>query len=133
MKKGLKVLGITALVGAVAALVPYTVKKDRKTGETKAKALLWNADYTPKTETSDAKVDVGINLLPDLSNLLNRKKDEPASDEVEDILSEIEAAPDKVEAVLDEVKSAGDEIVTPAVETFVEEIANFTETTLTEE
>ena len=73
MKKGFKVLGITALIGAVAALIPYKVKKDEETGETKAKALLWEGSHTPATELHEREITV--NVRPDLS-VLKKKAEE---------------------------------------------------------
>ena len=73
MKAIWKVLGITSLAAAAAALVPYKVKKDEETGQTKAKALVWEGRHIPATEEHEREIIV--NVKPDLAPL-KQKVDE---------------------------------------------------------
>lgn len=59
MKLIWKVLGATAAVAAAAATVPFSVRKNKETGERTIEALLWNA----KTGTDDTGArTVSINI-----------------------------------------------------------------------
>lgn len=61
MKKGLKIFGAVAGVAALAALLPYSVKKDEELDETTASALLWKYTNRPDREVpGERKVTVDI-------------------------------------------------------------------------
>ncbi len=72
MKAIWKVLLGTA---AVAAVAPYSVKKDEETGEVQLKAAVWSAKYT-KSEDGPS---LSVRLLP----LLSKKEEECCCDEDE--------------------------------------------------
>ena len=57
MKTFWKVLGAAALA---AGLVPYRVKQDEETGETRYQALLWQATRTPQKEGEKDLLDINI-------------------------------------------------------------------------
>lgn len=61
MKKGWKILGAIAGAAALAALTPYSCKKDKETGSLSVKALLWNLTTTPD---ADGGSNISINILP---------------------------------------------------------------------
>ena len=58
MKKGWKIIGAVA---ALAALLPYSVKKDKEADETTVQALLWTYTNQPDRETPDRR-NISINI-----------------------------------------------------------------------
>ena len=58
MKKGWKIIGAVA---ALAALLPYSVKKDEEADETTVQALLWTYINQPNHETPDGR-NISINI-----------------------------------------------------------------------
>lgn len=61
---------VLAGAAALAAVTPYSVKKDEETGELKLKSATWSATYTPAMNGADKKVVV--NLLPDVAGLIKK-------------------------------------------------------------
>lgn len=116
MKKVWKVLAAAA---AVVALTPYKVDRDEETGETKVKALFWGAKYTPKTDESDAKIDVGLNLLPDIPGLLGQETEDMAGYDDHELIDETDLYDDSV--ILVEEALSSDTV--PIAETVVVEAA----------
>ncbi len=60
MKKGWKIVGAVA---ALAALLPYSVKKDTESDKLTVQALLWKYTNQPDHETSDRRnisIDIGF-------------------------------------------------------------------------
>ena len=108
MKAIWKVLGITSLAAAAAALVPYKVKKDEETGETKAKALLWEGSHTPGTE--DHEREIVVNVKPDLTPL-KQKVDEIK----EKVVSESEPVDIDVDLEIPVIDPASEAPETPEV------------------
>ena len=73
MKKGFKIFSAVAGLAALAALVPYSVKKDEEKDETTAYALLWKYTNKPNPEGNRTiSIDIGFH--------------NPAEEEIDDLL-----------------------------------------------
>lgn len=135
IKTVLKVLGAAAVV---AGLTPYKVKKDEKTGEIKAKALLWNGSYTPATEENEKNISVNValnipgkdaddeaHIYTDDVTVSYSGEEAPAAEEAAPAEEAAEAAANAVEAVEEKVDEAVK--VAEAAEEKVEEMVKAAE------
>ena len=61
---------------AVAAVTPYSVRKDQESGAIRIKSATWNATYTPATAEHEKQLQ--INLLPE--SLFRQKATEVCED-----------------------------------------------------
>lgn len=99
MKKGLKIAGTIAGIAALAALLPYSCKKDEEKDELTVKALLWKYSNQPDPELEGNRrisVDIGFQnpFAAENDDLLMDDLDEPIIDctpIVEEPAPEVEA------------------------------------------
>ena len=84
MKKGWKIVGAIA---ALAALIPYSVKKDEENDKLTVQALLWKYTNQPDHETPDNR---NISVVVGFHNPMAEKKEEPTAAGEEISASDIE-------------------------------------------
>ena len=96
MKKGLKIAGTIAGLAALAAVLPYSCKKDEENDKLTVQALLWKYTNQPDHETpGNRKVSIDIGL----HNPFAVENDDLLMDDEDDLILmnapavEVEAAP----------------------------------------